>query len=496
MSARQLLIAFSVLTAGCAGRALPQPAVATPPPQASAAGQAGAPAGELSETAPPRGERAEHGAHGPPAFPEIRGSSAAVASYSDRDPALEGHPDPALEIAGEAPATEGAAPAHSPLIVNVPEGVTPLLPFDPPAPSVLPPPVRPPPPRAPAPRWNPAPLPPPRVTVSVPGGEACLRKLALAGVEFRSLEEVRGVDTPIQLQGTIGGIRYHSGFGPMVSDCRFALALATAAPELVALGVSEIHFSGAYSYRTSRVGRLSLHAYGLALDVHEIVVGGRRLSVERDFARGIGCGGLGPALNRVACRLRELGLFRELLTPDYNADHNNHFHLGVPPLGPLANELWAKRPTRHPSPQLPVFGNGSRRVADTPAAEPKPGRKSTREDRKRKPSTKEAAARADSKPGVEPRPAKADALTDPDPPAKQERTAKGNKVAKRASEKQPPKQAKRERTKRPERDVEQKEKRSTKPRKRERFTTPEPSPKQKPVKAAKRSDAKREKGSS
>jgi len=186
------------------------------------------------------------------------------------------------------------------------------------------------------------------VTVSLSGGDVCLKKLALVGVDYRSLEEVRGIETPIQINGPIGGIRYHSGFGPMVSDCRFALALATAAPELAALGVSEMHFSGAYSYRTSRVGRLSLHAYGLALDVHEIVVEGRRLSVERDFARGIGCG-VGPALNRVACKLRELGLFHELLTPDYNADHSNHFHLGVAPLGPLANELWAKRPVRHPS---------------------------------------------------------------------------------------------------------------------------------------------------
>jgi hypothetical protein len=255
---------------------------------------------------------------------------------------------PEIEGADAAPPSdrseETRPPPPSPHIVEVPVGVTPLPPFDAPPPAPFHPPQQP-----PVRKWAPAPLPPPRVTVFLPGGEVCLQKLAQAGVSFQPLDEIRGVETPIAIKSTIGGIRYHSAFGPMVSDCRFALALAHAAPELSALGVTEIGFSGAYSYRMSRVGRLSLHAYGLALDVHQIVVDGRRLSVDRDFARGIGCG-VGPALNRVACRLRELGIFRELLTPDYNADHNDHFHLGVAPPGRLAEELWVKRPNRQPSP--------------------------------------------------------------------------------------------------------------------------------------------------
>ena len=46
----------------------------------------------------------------------------------------------------------------------------------------------------------------------------------------------------------------------MVSDCRLALALAKVAPELRGLGISAMRFSGAYSYRMAKVGRLSLHA--------------------------------------------------------------------------------------------------------------------------------------------------------------------------------------------------------------------------------------------
>jgi hypothetical protein len=484
VSARLLLIALSALAVGCAGRALRQPGVAAPPRQIPAAEP-----GALAAAQPETGESpifsgAEHGTHGPPAFPEIRGSSAAVAGYTDADSALD-----AID---EAPPDEGAptpSPSPAPLIVEVPEGVAPWSPSNPPAPSVLPPPPFRPPPRAPAPRYNP--LPPPRVTMHLPGGEACLKKLALAGVAFQPLDEIRGVETPIQIQSAIGGIRYHSGFGPMVSDCRFALALATAAPELTALGVSEMHFSGAYSYRTSRVGRLSLHAYGLALDVHEIVVAGRRLSVERDFARGIGCG-VGPALNRVACKLRDLGLFRELLTPDYNADHNNHFHLGVAPLGPLANELWAaKRPTRHPSPQLPVFGNGSRRVTDSSDVDAKPAGKSTRDRRDGKTKLPEKARPVDERRKA----AKRDDDSEPASKAKREQTGEDRAPSKRASREveQEPQQTKSARVKSSE---QRDEKPAAKARKRQRNAKAEKHQKQKPMKAAKRGEARDDKGSS
>jgi hypothetical protein len=457
------------------------------PPRQIPVGHPGPPAAAQPETGePPVFRGAEHGIHGPPAFPEIRGSSAAVATYTD--------PDSARDAIDEAPPAEGAAtlsPSPAPLIVEVPEGVAPWSPSDPPAPSALPPPPLAPPPRAPTPRYNPAPLPPPRVTVHLPGGEACLKKLALAGVAFQPLDEIRGVETPIQIQSAIGGIRYHSGFGPMVSDCRFALALATAAPELTALGVSEMHFSGAYSYRTSKVGRLSLHAYGLALDVHEIVVAGRRLSVERDFARGIGCG-VGPALNRVACKLRDLGLFRELLTPDYNADHNNHFHLGVAPLGPLANELWvAKRPTGHPSPQLPVFGNGSRRVADSSDLDPKAAGKSTRDRRVGKTKPREKARPVDERR----KSAKRDDDSETASKAKRERTGEDRSSSKSSTRDvdQEPEPKKSARAKSSE---QRDEKPGAKARKRQRNAKPEKRQKQKPMKAAKRGEARDDKGSS
>ena len=179
---------------------------------------------------------------------------------------------------------------------------------------------------------RPRPLAPELIASEFPPGDECLGRLREAGVAFQSVSDRRGVDTPVALEGPIGGVRYWTiGAGPMVSDCRLALALAKVAPELRALGISAMRFSGAYSYRMARVGRLSLHAYGLALDVHEVTADGKSYVVARDFAKGLpnGCAVDAPLLNRLACRMSQLRLFQELLTPDSNADHHDHLHLAI-----------------------------------------------------------------------------------------------------------------------------------------------------------------------
>jgi hypothetical protein len=195
------------------------------------------------------------------------------------------------------------------------------------------------------------------VSSDIPGGDACLSLLDQAGVKYARIEGKKGVDTPIEIKSPIGGIRYDGGAGnPMITDCRLAVALDRVAPILRELRVSSLRFSGAYSYRMSRVGRLSLHAYGLALDVHEIVIDGQRLSVQRDFVRGLanGCAPESPALNRVACELERTGMFRELLTPDYNADHANHFHLAIARLPSSDGPAKGAPPRAVPAPNPPT----------------------------------------------------------------------------------------------------------------------------------------------
>jgi hypothetical protein len=176
-----------------------------------------------------------------------------------------------------------------------------------------------------------------------------LSELAASGTRFAKSSPVLGIATPVVVQGPLGGIPYYTlEKKPLVADCRLALALVRVAPDLQALGVTRVRFSSTYVYRTSHPGRMSMHAYGLAIDAHAFEIGGAMLDVKKAFARGQGTtctSGMAP-LNLVACRLRSRGLFKELIGPDDNAAHHDHFHLGLKPLpGELAADLpWPTRP--------------------------------------------------------------------------------------------------------------------------------------------------------
>jgi len=172
-------------------------------------------------------------------------------------------------------------------------------------------------------------------SLRIPGGKRCLSLLKQLGVQYKRLSPRGHVATPVEVTGDIAGVRYTSGGkASLVCDCRLALALHWSAPVLTAWHVSEIEHYGAYSNRTTRRGRPSLHALGLAIDAARFKFSNSSQSVEDGFARGwgAGCWPDAPVLNRVVCQLRGLGLFRELITPDHDADHHDHVHLGIVPL--------------------------------------------------------------------------------------------------------------------------------------------------------------------
>ncbi len=171
-------------------------------------------------------------------------------------------------------------------------------------------------------------------------GQRCLAELSAKKVRYRSLDEQPGIETPVHIEGPIGGITYFAHGLKLIVDCRMGLTLARIAPLFARHDITRVRFSGAYVYRLTRHGKLSLHANGLALDVHELITKeGTSFEVERDFARAVGCGKGVPFINRVACDLRDTGLFRELITPDYDADHKDHLHLGIPRLATTPTTL-------------------------------------------------------------------------------------------------------------------------------------------------------------
>ena len=176
----------------------------------------------------------------------------------------------------------------------------------------------------------------------------CLRFLGAKGVPYVAAPATRGVRTPVEITGRIGGIKLAPrGRRAPLMDCELARALHEAAGIIRRAGVDELSFSGAYDYRTRRrSSQLSAHASGLAIDVHELRGPGGPLNILKDFERGRGrWRGLQPAdgdvagcigsprtsdgrrLRRLVCRLKHHSAFRVIITPDDDADHRDHLHL-------------------------------------------------------------------------------------------------------------------------------------------------------------------------
>ncbi|HEV3030118.1 MAG TPA: extensin family protein [Polyangia bacterium] len=178
--------------------------------------------------------------------------------------------------------------------------------------------------------------------------KTCLASLRERGVDFVEWT-TRGVRTPIRLVGSnLGPLRLvilerkPGGVMP-VMDCELGRALLDATGVFQMAGVRDLFFSGIYEYRPRRHSKkLSEHAHGLAIDVHQFgTTDGRVFDVERDFEAGVGdwakrdevaCVGApvraeGRTLRELACALHVSSAFREIITADDNSDHENHFHI-------------------------------------------------------------------------------------------------------------------------------------------------------------------------
>lgn len=183
-------------------------------------------------------------------------------------------------------------------------------------------------------------LPAPFDRAQEPEGAACLLALERLGVSHRVAPHTRGVATPVVLTGPLGGVRYtpHWDRVEALMDCQFALTLHRLAPVIRAAGFDEVRFSSFYSYRTvSGSRRLSRHANGLAVDIHELRgPNGAKAHIQRDWRRHHGapdaCQAPFPPspegrLRQVVCGLEASGLIYLVLTPDSDAAHYNHLHV-------------------------------------------------------------------------------------------------------------------------------------------------------------------------
>jgi hypothetical protein len=165
-----------------------------------------------------------------------------------------------------------------------------------------------------------------------------------------------GIAHAVEITGSLGGVTLSSPSGPLVIDCSLAVSLDEAGRYLRDAGIGAAMFSSAYSRRNVRgTNRPSKHSFGLAIDVHAF--SGPELGtihVDRDYEQGLGdavdCLGRpltegGAVLKLLQCQLVRSGLFRVVLSPDFDDAHHDHFHLEVKP--------WSERAAvRAPEPAI------------------------------------------------------------------------------------------------------------------------------------------------
>lgn len=177
----------------------------------------------------------------------------------------------------------------------------------------------------------------------------CLRALVRAGVPF---ERVRwgssGMATPVTITGPIAGVYVRAGRGQPpreTMDCLLAVALVRYARFLRARGIREVrHLSLHRPATPAEVARRPLlprHPGGLAIDAAVFVRDdGVELNVTRDFHGRLGAPVCGPtarvspqpearALRAIFCDAVREGLFHVALSPNFNDEHHNHFHLEI-----------------------------------------------------------------------------------------------------------------------------------------------------------------------
>ncbi|MGH7437720.1 MAG: extensin family protein [Polyangiaceae bacterium] len=181
--------------------------------------------------------------------------------------------------------------------------------------------------------------------------DACEAELRRRGVEFARAEDSPGVRAPIRLTGDLHGVSIHSMLpapararsrGELI-DCRLALSLDDFAGAMADRGITEVRTLSAYRTRSESGCTHKYpgeqHCAALAVDVGSFKRrDGKVLDVQRDFHGRIGTltcrNGSHPVpdtpeadeLWDIACTAAGK-TFLVVLTPNWNSEHNNHFHL-------------------------------------------------------------------------------------------------------------------------------------------------------------------------
>lgn len=178
----------------------------------------------------------------------------------------------------------------------------------------------------------------------------CLATLQASGAKYKVLAaqerpDRKGCGMPhgvVVVRGPTG-ITYNP---PLEVDCSFAVELGPIenviqdeARQDLGIPIVRIDTLGAYvcvtkagpyTTRFSTKPAISEHSFGLAYDLRALTTrNGHTITIEHDYEKGNDDPRTanGRFLFQVAMRLRRETHLTHVLTPDFNADHRNHFHL-------------------------------------------------------------------------------------------------------------------------------------------------------------------------
>jgi hypothetical protein len=147
------------------------------------------------------------------------------------------------------------------------------------------------------------------------------------------------IEDPVYLHSPVGGVsvRYSGSMdeGPVLVACQTALAIARTAEILEAMNAVELVHLGTYNCRViAGTDELSTHGLGLAIDLAGFTLADDTVyTVYDDFEDGVDMPVTpgGQWLLQLAVTLFAEEVWNIILTPNYNAAHDDHFHVDLTP---------------------------------------------------------------------------------------------------------------------------------------------------------------------
>ncbi len=187
------------------------------------------------------------------------------------------------------------------------------------------------------------------LTVTEPQVEGCHGWLDLYKLDYTLGPAKPGIADPITVNTPINGVayRYNGSTDPrttVMGDCSLIKSLADGASVMREHDIATLVDIGVYNYRCIDQSKsppnctMSQHAYAKAIDIAAFEThAGETYSVLTDWdidpatttCTAETTPGKDAFLHEVICALKKAGVWNIVLTPNYNADHRNHFHVDL-----------------------------------------------------------------------------------------------------------------------------------------------------------------------